>query len=104
MPGPTKVYAEMILASGVVGISTDLTLPDNTRCKWNARRLDYKCFNSNFRSKGDFMNCGMYRGVELLEHAMKIVVKVKVLRTVIMIYDMQFGFMPCKGTVDTVFI
>ena len=26
-----------------------------------------------FKGKGDVMNCGAYRGVKLLEHAMKIV-------------------------------
>ena len=30
-PGPSDVYAEMILASGDVGISVDGTLPEYTR-------------------------------------------------------------------------
>ena len=48
----------------------------------------------------------MYRGVKLLERAMKIVEKVleKRLRKIIMIDDMQFVFMPGKGTIDAVFI
>ena len=52
------------------------------------------------------MNCGMYGGVKLLEHAMKIVVEVleKRLRKIVMIDDMQFGFMPDKATIDAVFI
>ena len=52
-----------------------------------------------FKGKGDIMNCGMYRGVKLLEHAMKIVEKVldKGLRKVITINDMQFGCIPGKG-------
>ena len=29
-----------------------------------------------FKGNGDIMNCGIYRGVKLLEHAMKIVGKV----------------------------
>ena len=31
-----------------------------------------------FKGKGDIMNCGMYIGVKLLEHTMKIVEKVLV--------------------------
>ena len=59
-----------------------------------------------FKGKGDIMNCGMYRVVKQLEHAMKIVEKVleKRLRTIVTIDDMQFGFMPGKGAIDAVFI
>ena len=47
------------------------------------------------------MNCGMYRGMKLLEHAM-IIVK-RYLRKVATIDDMHFGFLPGKGTIDAVF-
>ena len=59
-----------------------------------------------FEGKGDIINCGMYGGVKLLEHAMKIAEKVleKRLIKIIMIDDMQFGFMPGKGTIDAVLI
>ena len=52
------------------------------------------------------MNSGMYMGVKLLEHAMKIAeeVLVKSLRKFLTMDDMQFGFMPGKGTIDAVFI
>ena len=52
------------------------------------------------------MNSGMHRGVKLVEHAMKIIEKVleKRLRKVVKIDDMQFGFIPGKGTINTVFI
>ena len=54
----------------------------------------------------DIKNCGMYRGVKLLEHAMKIVEKVleNRLTKIVMIDEMQFGFMPGNGTIDVVFI
>ena len=47
----------------------------------------------------------MHRGVKLLEHAMKVVVKVveKMLTTVVTTADMQFGSMPGKGTSYAVF-
>ena len=52
------------------------------------------------------MNCGAYRGVKLLKHAMKIVERVleKRIRELVTVDDMQFGFMPEKGTTDALFI
>ena len=59
-----------------------------------------------FKGKGDVMNCESYRGVKLLEHAMKIVERVleRRIRTLVNLNEMQFGFMPGKGTVDAIFI
>ena len=59
-----------------------------------------------FKGKGDAMNRGAYRGVKLLEHAMKIVEKVleRKMRLMAKVDKMQFGFMPDKGTIDAVFI
>ena len=50
------------------------------------------------------MNCGMHRGVKLLEHVMKNVEVEKRSRKIVTIDDMQFGFMPGKGTIEAVFI
>ena len=59
-----------------------------------------------FKEKGDVMDCAAYRGIELLEHAMKIVERVleKRIRELVKVDDMQFGFMPGKGTTDALFI
>ena len=105
--GPIEIYAGMILASGDVGIRVLMELCHGI--------LDEKGMPEDwttsvsipiFRGKGDIMNCGMYRGVKLLEHAMKIFEKVleKRLKTIVMIDDMQIGFMPGKGTIDAVLI
>ncbi|XP_015776010.1 PREDICTED: uncharacterized protein LOC107354102 [Acropora digitifera] len=52
------------------------------------------------------MNFGAYKGVKLLEHAMKIVEKLleRRMRLMVKVDEMQFGFMPGKGTIDAVFI
>jgi len=52
------------------------------------------------------MNCESYRGVKLLEHGMKIVKRVleRRIRSLINLDETQFGFMPGKGTMDTLFI
>jgi len=49
------------------------------------------------------MECGSYRGIKLLEHAMKVVKRIfqDRIRQQIDIDDMQFGFMKGKGTTDT---
>jgi len=52
------------------------------------------------------MECGSYRGIKLLEHAMKVVERIfeDRIRQQIDIDDMQFGFMKGKGTTDAIFI
>jgi len=56
--------------------------------------------------KGAPMECGFYRGIKLLEHAMKVVERIfeDRIRQQIDIDDMQFGFMKGKGTTDAIFI
>ena len=59
-----------------------------------------------FKGKGNVMSYKSYRGVKLLEHAMKIVERVLERRilTLVNLNKMQFGYMPGKGTVDAIFI
>ena len=59
-----------------------------------------------FKGKGHAISCGAYRGVKMLEHAMKTVEKVikRRLRCMVKVDKMQVGFMPGKGTIDAVFI
>ena len=59
-----------------------------------------------YKGKGDPMECGSYRGIKLLEHAMKVVERIfeNRIRQQIDIEDMQFGFMKGKGTTYGIFI
>ena len=59
-----------------------------------------------FKGKGIVMDGGAYRGVKLLEHAMKIVERVleNRIRGLVTIDHMQFGFMAGKGTIHALFI
>ena len=59
-----------------------------------------------FKGKGDVISCGSYRGVKLLEYAMKIVERVleRQIRTLSNMNKMQFEFIPGKATVDVIFI
>ena len=61
-----------------------------------------------YKGKGDPIECGSYRWIKLLEHAMKVVEKIfeHRIRHQIEINDMQFGFMKGrpKGTTDAIFV
>jgi len=61
---------------------------------------------SIYKGKGDPTECGYYRGIKLLEHAMKVVEGIfeDRIRQQIDIDDMQFGFMKGKGTTEAIFI
>ena len=58
-----------------------------------------------YKGKGDPMECGSYREITLLEHAMKVVERIFEHRIwqQIEVDDMQFGFMKGKGTTDAIF-
>ena len=59
-----------------------------------------------YKGKGDVLFGGSYRGIKLLEHAMKIYERIieSRIRKEINIDPMQFGFMPGKGTTDGIFL
>jgi len=59
-----------------------------------------------YKGKGDPIESGSYRGIKLLEHAMKVVKRIfkDRIRQQIDTDDMQFRFMKGEGTTDAVFI
>ena len=59
-----------------------------------------------YKGKGNPIECGSYRGIKLLEHAMKVVERISKHRIWQQIEtdDMQFGFMKGKGTTDAICI
>ena len=75
--GPSKVCFELIAASGEIRIGVMMELCQGVLdgrgmpCDW---ALSFVV--PIFKGKGDAMNCMAYRGVKLLEHAMRIVEKV----------------------------
>ena len=59
-----------------------------------------------FKGKADMRNCNCYGAVKFLEHGMNVVEMVleKRLCRIVSIYEMQFGSMHERGTIDAVFI
>ena len=104
---PSEVSVEMIFASGEIGIDVMMKLCQDV-LDGNGIPADWamSVVVPNFKGKGDAMSCGSYRGVKLLEHAMKIVERVmeKRLRQMVTIDKIQLGFIPGKKTIDAVFI
>ena len=98
---------EIINTSGKVGIDVMM--------KFGQKELNEKGMPEDWKTsvmmpiymgKGYMTNCRAYRGVKILEHAKKIVEKVleKRIRVLVEVDDMQFGFMPGRGTTDALFI
>ena len=59
-----------------------------------------------YKGKGDPMECGSYRAVKLLEHGMKVLERVleRRIRDRVNVNEMQFGFMPERGTIDAILL
>ena len=59
-----------------------------------------------YKGKGNALECSSYRGIQLLDHVLKVLERVLEarLRKTVKIDDMQFGFSPGKGTTDAIFI
>ena len=105
--GLSEVTTEMIVAGGRIAEEVMLQL-----CQ---RVLDGKRIPNEWKisvvepilkGKGDVMNCGLYRGLKLLEHGMKIIERVleKRIRALVDFHEAQFGFMPRKGTTNALFL
>ena len=105
--GPTGVVADMIKASGASGtewvtdvcnaVVRDGKVPEDWNKSWMV---------NVYKGKGDALECGSYRGIKLLEHVLKILVRVidTRVRRIVKVDDMQFGFMAGKGTTDAIFV
>ena len=104
--GPTGVVSEMKAAGGfgsrwmtdlINNIVKEGYIPDD----WRKSILV-----PVYKGKGDPLVCGSYRAIKLLEQPMKVLERVleKRIRCQVSIDNMEFDFMPGKGTTDAIFI
>ena len=72
----------------------------------SSRKLNEPFILNLFKGKGDALECGIYRGLKLLEVLQKVLERILevIIREQIDIDKMQFGFMPGRGTTDAIFI
>lgn len=105
--GPSGIVAEMIKASGecivtaICNLVNDIIKEESIPNDWNLSHI-ITCY----KGKGDATVCGNYRGLKLLDQVMKVVEHLleDIIRKQVTIDDMQFGFMPGRGTSDAIFI
>lgn len=105
--GPSGVVAEMLKASGDVGVQRVTDLCNSTMQEGKVPNDWKKSWMVNvYKGKGDALECGSYRGIKLLDHVMKVLEKVieKKVSSKVIINDMQFAFRPGRGTTDAIFI
>ena len=106
-PGPSGIVAEMLKASGVDGIAI-VTHLVNAIVKEGVipKDWDESYIINLYKGKGDATARGNYRGLKLLEQVMKVLERIleKLICEQINMDDMQFGFMPRRGTTDAIFI
>ena len=105
--GPSGVVADMLKAAGDDGtrwmtelsnaVVRDGKIPKDWSRSWLV---------NVYKGKGDALACGSYRGIKLVEHAMKVLERVieRRVRNIVKIDNMQFGFMARKSTTDAIFI
>ena len=105
--GPSEVNMDVIIASGKFGVGV-------------IKKLFQRVFDGEgmpeewktsvvvpiFKGTRDVIDCGAYRPVKLLEHAIKIAERVleNRIRGLVTMDDMQFGFMPGNGTTHALYI
>ena len=99
--GPSGVVADMLKAAGEDGmrwmtelcnaVVRDGKIPKEWSRSWLV---------NVYKGKGDALECGSYRGIKLVEHAMKVVERLieRRVRNIVKIDSMQFGFMAGKST------
>ena len=105
--GVSGIVAEMLKASGEACLELFIELFNNI-VKEEKVPSDWEMsvIINCFKGKGDAIEHGNFRGLKLLDHLMKVfeIVSEKYIREAVNIDDMQFGFMPGKGTMDAIFI
>ena len=101
--GYSDVSLELIAASWGVGIHVMADMSESPR---SAAELAVGIVVPIFKGKGDIRNCSCYEAVKLLEYSMKVVERVldKWLCRIVSVDEMQFGFMPERGTNNAIFI
>ena len=105
--GPSQLVAEMLKASGETGavlirdLVTSIARDGKIPSDWEESFIV-----SLYKGKGAALERGNYRGLKLLDQVMKVYERIveSHIRQQVSIDDMQFGFMPGRGTTDAIFI
>jgi len=106
--GPSGVVSEMFMAAGDSGVRGLTSFFNKILSEGKVLPMDWtpSWITSVYKGKGDALECSSYRGIKLLEHAMKVFERVieRRQRSTVQIDEMQFGFRPGRGTTDAIFV
>ena len=105
--GPSGIIVEMLKAAGSKAIEflreliTSVVKHGKIPEDWEMSYI-----LNLFKGKGDALDRGNYRGLKLTEHVMKVMecIVVGLIREMITIDEMQFAFVPGRGTTDAIYI
>ena len=104
---PSGITVEMLKAAGSKGIDFLRELIISV-VKYGKIPEDWEMsfILDLYKSKGDALNRGNYIGLKLTEHVMKVMERIVdgMIREMIAIDEMQFAFVPGRGTTDAIFI
>ena len=105
--GPSGIVVEMIQAAGDMGASMirDLAVAiiHDGKIPSDWEQSFIVCL---YKGKGDALERGNYCGLKLTEQVMKILERIVdgLIRQLMSIDDSQFGFVPGRGTTDSIFV
>ena len=105
--GPSGIVAEMLKPVGEAGAVEVRDLIEDIISEGCIPTDWQESFIVNlYKSKGDALNRGNYRGLKLIEQVMKVLERVVegLIRQRVKIDEMQCGFMSGRGTTDAIFI
>ena len=105
--GPSGVVAEMLKAAGDEGVELIRQLAEAVFSSGDIPEDWEKSFILNLhKGKGDALDRGNYRGLKLTDQVMKLLERTLdfYIRKMVDIDEMQFGFVPGRGTTDAIFI
>ena len=105
--GPSGIVVEMLKTAGSKGIEFLRELIISV-VKHGKIPEDWEMsyILNLFKGKGDALDRSNYRGLKLTEHVMKVMERIVdgLIREMIVIDEMQFAFVPGRGTTDAIFI
>ena len=104
--GPSGIIAELLKASGEEGVELARQLVEAvfSSCEIPADWEESYILNL-YKSKGEALDRGNYHGLKLPDQVMKLVERVLEcsMHKMVNIDEMQFGFVPSRGTTDAIF-
>ncbi|KAI8496011.1 hypothetical protein Bbelb_264270 [Branchiostoma belcheri] len=105
--GPSGINAEMLKAAGEEGVELTRQLAETVFSSGTVpSEWEMSYIINLYKGKGEALDRGNYRGLKLTDHVMKLLERVldSAIRNMVNIDDLQFAFVPGKGTTDAIFI